>query len=140
AADCKWMIDIKLDVQPLRSVVFNCEEFALTGLYDPRYLQSLGEIIPLDARRNAEPQRYCMMLGDEMGAGFVEPASRSFLLIRYGRIGNRLVLLNTQSDGRELGYTPKEINELGALSLVTSRDFYRLDEHRLSNYRKAGVS
>src|SRR5205085_10759931 len=94
SSDSKWMIDIKLDVQPMRSVVFNCEEFALTGLYDPRYLQSLGEIVPLDARRNAEPQRYCMMLGDEMGAGFVEPDSRSYLLIRYGRIGNRLILLN----------------------------------------------
>src|SRR5213079_1662264 len=100
AADSKWMIDIKLDVQPMRSVVFNCEEFALTGLYDPRYLQSLGEIVPLDARRNAEPQRYCMMLGDEMGAGFVEPGSRSYQLIRYGRIGNRLILLNMAPAGQ----------------------------------------
>ena len=56
AGDIKWSVDIKQEVTPIRSLVFNCEEFTLTGLYDPRFLQSLGEIIPLDARRNAEPQ------------------------------------------------------------------------------------
>ena len=123
AADSPWSIDFKLDVTPIRSVVFNCEEFALTGLYDPRYLQSLGEIIPLDARRNAEPQRYSMMLGDEMLAGFVEPGTRSDLLIRYGRIGNRLVLLNSQQNGDAKGYTAQELNRSGPLSLATSGDF-----------------
>ncbi len=140
AADSPWSIDFKLDVTPIRSVVFNCEEFALTGLYDPRYLQSLGEIVPLDARRNAEPQRFSMMLGDEMLAGFVEPGTRSDLLIRYGRIGNRLVLLNSQQNGDSKGYTAQELNQIGALSLATSGDFFRLDEQRLTDYRRAGVS
>ncbi len=140
AADSPWSIDFKLDVTPIRSVVFNCKEFALTGLYDPRYLQSLGEIVPLDARRNAEPQRFSMMLGDEMLAGFVEPGTRSDLLIRYGRIGNRLVLLNSQQNGDSKGYTAQELNQIGALSLATSGDFFRLDEQRLTDYRRAGVS
>src|SRR5205823_342829 len=38
------------------------------------------------------------------------------------------------------GYAAHELNELGPLSLVTARDFYSLDEQRLSNYRRAGVA
>jgi ABC-type lipoprotein release transport system permease subunit len=140
AGDLKASVDFKLDFLPVTSVVFDCEEFGLTGLYDPRYLQSLGEIIPLDARRDAEPQRYSMILGDEMLAGFVEPGSRSDLLIRYGKIGNRLVVLNSQADGKAAGYDAHELNRVGPISLATSRDFYRLDDQRLKDYRRAGVS
>ncbi len=148
ASDSKWSVDIKLDVPAMRSVVFDCEEFALTGLYDPRYLQSLGEIVPLDARRNAEPQRYGMMLDREMLSGFVEPGMPMYLLIRYGRIGNRIALLNMRegsggfgAESRdEMGYTAKELNQIGPLSVAAARDFYRLDDRRLSDYRRAGVS
>src|SRR5439155_2620111 len=38
------------------------------------------------------------------------------------------------------GYTADELNRLGPLAFATSRDFYRLDEQRLSDYRRAGVS
>jgi hypothetical protein len=145
ADNIKWSIDIKVDVQPVRSVVFNCEEFALTGLYDPRYLQTLGEVVPLDARRNAEPQQYSMMLGEKMLAGFVEPGDALYLLIRYGMIGNRLILLNTRQEANAIGrggvgYTAKQLSQLGPLSLATSHDFFALDDHRLSEYRRAGVS
>ena len=87
-----------------------------------------------------ERRRRFAVLGDEMGAGFVEPASRSYLLIRYGRIGNRLILLNmsdkkgsrpflssasSDKKGRDpfmtepeqgAGFTSRELNELGPLS------------------------
>ncbi|HEX3355374.1 MAG TPA: hypothetical protein VHS31_00230, partial [Tepidisphaeraceae bacterium] len=147
ASDSKWGVDIKLDVPVMRSVVFNCEEFALTGLYDPRYLQTLGEIVPLDARRNAEPQRYGMMLDRQMLSGFVEPGMPVYLLIRYGRIGNRIALLNVRDESsgsheslREMGFTAKELNQIGPLSVAAAKDFYRLDDRRLSDYRRAGVS
>lgn len=139
AKDVKRVIDIKQDYKPVRSVVFNCEEFTLTRLYDPRFLQTLGEVLPLDARRNAEPQRFNLMMADQMLAGFVEPGTPLYLLIRYGRVGNRLVLLN-QSGERSLGYTPQELNDLEPLALATSRDFHRLDDQRLGDYRRAGVS
>ena len=32
AGDIKWSVDIKQEVTPIRSLVFNCEEFTLTGL------------------------------------------------------------------------------------------------------------
>ena len=52
AGDIKWWVDIRTDFRPLRSLAFDCEEFSLTRLYDPRFLQTLSEIVPLDARRN----------------------------------------------------------------------------------------
>src|SRR6185295_14956873 len=99
AGDAPWSTDIKLDVPPLRSLAFNCEEFSLTGLYDPRYLQTLSEMALIDARRDAEPQRYCMWLDNKMLAGFVEPGTRNALLIRFGSVGNRLILINMPGEG-----------------------------------------
>ncbi len=133
--DIKPYADLKLDLNPLRSLVFNCEEFTLTGLYDPRYLQSLGEVLPIDARRNDEPQRYNMLLDNQMLAGLVEPGTRNILAFRYGRIGNRVLLLNGSK-----GYTTRELDSLDPLPLATARDFWRLDDTRLNDYRKAGVT
>jgi len=152
--EIKIYADLKTDLDPLRSVVFQCTEFSLVGLYDPRFLQGLGEVTALDARRNAEPQRYNLMLRDQMMAGFVEPDMTSALVFRYGRIGNRLLLLNlddpnaasvgpsTGSDDEKLprGYTPEQMGDLGPLALSTAQDFFRLDSQRLNDYRRAGVS
>jgi ABC-type lipoprotein release transport system permease subunit len=142
SGDILWWVDIRSDFRPLRSLVFNCEEFTLTRLYDPRFLQTLGEVVALDARRNAEPKRFNMMMAHQMLAGFLEPGTPSHLLVRYGRVGNRLVLLNMSAgdDGTARGYTPRELSDLGPLALQTSRDFHRLDQQRLDEYRRAGVS
>jgi hypothetical protein len=202
SADIKAYADINQTLDPFRSVVFTCEEFTLVGLYDPRFLQTLGEVIPLDARRNAEPQRYNILLHNQLMAGFVEPGARSYLVFRYGRVGNRLLLINMPDQGKlvpsaaerasaqaardaaaaedlELvlgtgatrpttspvaagpadpaagakpaaparesraegdGFTVEELNHLEPLSLVTSRDFWRLNDSRLTKYRRAGVS
>jgi len=147
AGDIKWFADLRQDNTRMRSVVFDCAEFSLFGLYDPRFLQSLGEVIPLDARRNAEPQKFSFLIRDQMLAGFVEPSLRAMLLFRYGRVGNRLMLLNIDPTAMgsgvgegALGYTVPELNDLGPLSLATVEDFAKLDAKRLADYRKAGVS
>ena len=145
AEDIRWSADIKQEVPPLRSVPFDCQEFSLTGLYDPRFLQTLGEISLLDARRGAEAQHYTVWLDNKMLAGFVEPGTRCDLLVRYGAVGNRLILVNmpdaeesVRSEGR--GYTAAELNRLGPVATATAKDFYRLDNARLENYRRAGVT
>jgi ABC-type lipoprotein release transport system permease subunit len=156
AGDIKLYADLRQDLRPMRSLVFNCEEFTLTGLYDPRFLQSLGDVIMLDARRNAEPQRYNVLVNNQLMAGFMEPGSLAYLVIRYGRVGNRLLLLNMPdpenaespqstrsrrvSRGEGEGFTIPQLNSLGLISLATSRDFWRLNDLRLAQYRKAGVS
>jgi hypothetical protein len=147
--DIRSVADVKFDVPPISSLVFDCEQFSLTGLYDPRFLQTLEEMVPLDARRGAEPQRFSFWLDNQMLAGFVEPGLRSELLIRFGQVGNRLLLLNVPPSGSPnvfassadpIGYTAAELNHLGSLAITTTRDFFRLDDRRLSDYRRAGVS
>ncbi len=143
--------DIGTENDTMHNLVFNCREVSLFGLSDPRFMQDLGEVVPLDARRNAEPQRYNVGVSRQMMAGFFERDTRLYLLFRYGRIGNRLVLINTGGSAGQLhvdktgsvsaqGYTLDELGSMGLLSLVTSRDFFNLDEGRLREYRKAGVS
>jgi ABC-type antimicrobial peptide transport system permease subunit len=142
AEDMKWSADIKQDVAALRSVPFDCQEFSLPGMYDPRFLQTLGEISVLDARRGAEPQHFSVWLDNMMLAGFVEAGLRTDLLVRYGSVGNRLILVNVpkglSSEG--IGFTSEQLNHLGPVAVATARDFYRLDDQRLENYRRAGVS
>ena len=157
SGDIKVYANLNTDLNPLRSIVFPCESFTLTGLYDPRFLQDLGEVTLMDARRNAEPQKYDYSIARRMMAAFVEPGSRSYLLFRYGRVGNRLVLLNVGGDtnvgaeaagragdlapaGEAHGYTVGQLRALPPLALATARDFFRLDAARLSDYRRAGVS
>jgi hypothetical protein len=42
--------------------------------------------------------------------------------------------------GAGVGFTPDQFASIGPLALVTAEDFWRLDELRLSEYRRAGVS
>jgi ABC-type lipoprotein release transport system permease subunit len=139
------------DPDPLRSLVFNCAEFSLAGLYDPRYLQDLNDVLPLDARRNADPQKFNMLIQNQLMAGYVEPDSKLYLLFRYGRVGNRLILINMMkaspqqllasagADELGHGFSTDQLNHIGLLSLVTARDFWRIDDLRLDKYARAGV-
>ena len=151
AAGAGLYANLDTDINPLRSLVFGGEEITLLGLYDPRFLQDLGEVTLMDARRNSEPQKYDLSLFNGMMAAVVEPGSRNYLLFRYGRVGNRLVLLNMPTvaevgadadvgGGLGRGYTVQQFNDLPPLALATSRDFARLDRLRLEEYRRAGVS
>jgi hypothetical protein len=42
--------DVEADNDPMRNPVFRCMESSLLGLIDPRFLQDLGELIPLDVK------------------------------------------------------------------------------------------
>jgi hypothetical protein len=147
AADIKFYVDLKVDLEPGRCVVFPCEEVTLAGVSDPRFLQSLNELVMLDARRNAEPQRFNAILHERLFAGFMEPGARSFFLFRYGRVGNRLILINKEDvdparpvgEVAGTGYSASDLKAIGPLSLATSRDFWNLDQERLLEYRRAGV-
>jgi ABC-type lipoprotein release transport system permease subunit len=140
------------DPDPVRSLVFNCSEFSLAGLYDPRFLQDLSDVLPLDARRNAEPQKFNILIQQQLMAGYVEASSKLYLLLRYGRVGNRLILVNmpeitaddvSSSAGADQlgrGFTPDQLNRIGLISLKTARDFWRIDDLRLKKYAHAGVT
>lgn len=156
SADLKTVVDLRQEINPLRSLIFTANEFTLTNLYDPRFLQALGELLLIDARRNTEPQRFDFILHNRLMAAFIEPNARVMMLFRYGRVGNRLTLLNmiTPEEARQRreagtakassnpgaqGFTIDELRNLPPLSLLTSRDFWRLDDQRLEEYRRNGV-
>ncbi|MDB5324805.1 MAG: putative rane protein [Phycisphaerales bacterium] len=153
SGDLTAIVNLDQTLNPLKSVVFNCREFTLLGLYDPRFLQALGEVQLIDARRNAEPQRFDALVLNQMLAAQLEPGSRAYLLFRYGRIGNRVVLLNmpepgqvartndgTKVKGDGYGFTVDQLDALGPLNLATAKDFWRLNDNRIEQYRKAGVT
>ena len=141
SGDVKVFADVKNTLDPVRSLAFNCEEFTVVGLYDPRFLQDLNELTILDQRRNADPQRFSYIIHRQMMAGFVEPGQYSYLLFRYGRVGNRLALLNNAEihRGRPRGFNVGQLDDLRAPALQTTWDFWRLDAQRLADYRQAGV-
>ena len=150
----QYVADLRTDLKPCRSLVFNCGEATLVGLTDPRFLQDLGDVLALDARRNAEPQRFNLTVIKQMMAGFFEPDMRLYLVFRFGRVGNRLILLNTGSvgspaaaasarSGQDIpgeGYRLAELNRLGPVAMATATDFFNLDSIRIEQYRQAGVS
>lgn len=154
SGDIKWAVNLRNEqTSPLRSLVFDCEGFSLFGLYDPRFLQDLNEVIPLDARRNATPQRYNVLVNDRMMAGFIEPEGTVKLLFMYGRVGNRLMLVNLPEklelstvgiagDLAKLatGFSTQQLARIGPLSLATVNDFWNLDRLRIQQYERAGVS
>ncbi len=153
-ADANRMyLDLKAEPWEIASEVFDCTEFSLLGLNDPRFGQDLTDVQVLDARRNAEPLRFNAFLHEGMTAMLLEPGQKSFLAFRYGRIGNRLLLANmlpaeTQSavksaqDAVRLasrGFSAAELSALPPLAGVTANDFFNIDQVRLERYRAAGV-
>jgi hypothetical protein len=154
SADISPFARLRQSINPLRSIPFFCDEFSLVQLYDPRFLQGLGEVQMMDARRNADMQKFNVAIYDRMMAGFIEPGARGYLLFRYGQIGNRLVLLNMPDEKPSASMSAEEerfaklgrglsidqILNLDPLALETGRDFSRLSGKRLDDYRSAGVS
>jgi hypothetical protein len=154
------VVDLNADILPVRSVVFDCSEFSLFGLYDPRFLQNLGELLPLDARRNTSLDDYNFVPFNGLLAGLVEPDARMQLLFRFGSVGNRLVLLNVADPQSKSDSTPRtalaaaggvSVDQLQSkpsiahspilpLALQTAQDFWRLDDLRLRAYAAAGIS
>lgn len=149
SSDITPFADVQTPLNPMRSLPFECEEVSLVGLYDPRFLQALGEVQIIDARRNTDAPRISATLHNRILAAFLEPASRNYYLFRYGQIGNRLILINMPEDLKSAddrsaklgrGFTIEDAREIGPLALATARDFGQLDSKRLDDYRSAGVS
>ncbi len=132
--DIKIYRDIKLaGATPVQSLVFDCEEVALTDVIDPRFLQPLNELTLIDARKEAEPQRFNYYLHERLFAAFTDPGMRADYAFRYGRLGNRLLL--RERDGEVASATVSD-----ALPFQTAQDFWNLNHQRLANYRRANVS
>lgn len=146
---------VRLDVDiteasptPRRAVVFTCEELTLLELFDPRFLQNLPTGALLDARRADKPQRVNSVLSGGQWSAFLEPGIRWVALLRAGTLQNRMALLNIvpSDDTSDLGTRRAmrgfELRErLESIPAeVALRDLSRLDQRRLTKYRKAGIT
>lgn len=131
---------------PFRAVVFDCVENSAVGFFDPRFLVFLPQGTLYDTRRGGAPQRANYSIHMGRLSALLEPATRWHLVLRAGTTRNRLVLLDVADPDRR-GLSDREaIQGFGAEERiaeppvhVSARDFHRLDERRVRDYRRAGI-
>jgi len=133
---------------PLRAVVFTCTEVSGFEFFDPRFLLNLGAGTILDAARGSKPQRinFCLYRG-QMSC-FLEPGVRWQAILRAGPTKNRMALLNVGDPEAfrdvKLRHSMRGFDISQEMPLTplhqAAMDLYRLDERRLSDYRRAGIT
>jgi len=142
-------IDIQsADASPLRAVTFTCEEVAGVDFTDPRFLRALGQSSLLDAVRGGKPQRLNFSIYGNLLSAFVEPGTRWQFILRLGTTQNRMALVNMATPEEAAHLTVREAmrgfpagERLPDWPLrVALQDFWNLDERRLLDYSKAGIT
>ncbi|KKL60428.1 hypothetical protein LCGC14_2205430, partial [marine sediment metagenome] len=138
------------NLSPLRAVAFSCQELSGVGFFDPRFLKNLPNGTIFDARRDTVPQRLNFSLYRGQMACQLEPGIRWQFVLRSGITRNRMALLNMidPADPAAAGLSDREairgfeIGQPPPLQLMhmSARDLYRLDERRLADYARAGIS
>jgi hypothetical protein len=132
----------------LRAVAFTCNELTGVGYFDPRFLLPLPAGSVLDARRSGRPQRLNLMLHQGKVTAQLEPNTRWQLIMRAGATRNRMTLLNVMEPEKAAGLPTRDAllgfplgESLPSHPLyLAARDLFRLDEIRLRNYRRAGIT
>ncbi len=136
------------DPTPMRAVMFTCASAQAFDLFDPRFLIPLPMATMLDARRGSEPRRLNFQIGNGMFCAQLEPETRWELILRAGVTRNRLALLNVDPPSEWHGRGTRKIMRGFAPDtpfpkhplLIAAQDLYRLDERRLEEYEKAGIT
>ncbi|MBN1675581.1 MAG: hypothetical protein JXR37_31355 [Kiritimatiellae bacterium] len=142
-------IDIlSADASPLRAVAFDCQELTGVDYLDPRFLRNLYASSILDAVRAGKPQRGNFSISGPEMAAMLEPGTRWQLILRLGTTQNRMALINMAVPDESAHMTPREAMrgfEIGrplpqSPTYVALHDFWNLDERRLRDYSKAGIT
>ena len=133
---------------PIRAMPFTCESIQALGLFDPRFLSDLYSATLLDSRRGSEPQRMNFSLTRGMMTCQLEHGLKWQLILRAGISKNRMALLGMmppESAGSfsvrasMRGFSAAERLPLHPVHL-SARDLTYLDERRLGDYRRAGIT
>lgn len=132
----------------LRGVVFPCREMNAFHLYDPRFINPLMGASMLDALRGSEPKRMSLTVVNGMASALLMPDAEWQMILRNGVTSNRMLLLNVNQDllaegeslqasldGFPLG-TSLQVHPVEA----AARDMFAVDNSRLRNYRRAGIT
>jgi len=120
--------------------LFDCVQIPIFGLHDPRYLEDLGAIIPLDAARGDQP-RYVSALAEfgQCSLCLPDDLERWQLLAAYGKAGRRMILTNsTDADPEGIGY-PLGERFTWPPAMLAAVDFSRLNHARIVELQSRGV-
>ena len=134
--------------KPLSGTVFPCKEMNAFHLYDPRVLMGMGGITIVDAYRGNAPKRLNLGLHDGIMSGLMAPDVRWQIIQRTGITTNRLMLLNTQDTILDPAVNIREAAIGFSMDRPPSRhsahqgayDMYMLNERRLADYRRSGIT
>ncbi len=128
------------DATNWKGSMFDCVQVPIFGLHDPRYLEDLGAIIPLEAARGDEP-RYVSALAEwgQCSLCLPDDLERWQLLAAYGKAGRRLILTNSTAEKPEgIGY-PLTERFIWPPALLAAVDFSRLNNARIKELQTHGV-
>ena len=136
------------DDVPLSGTVFPCKEMNTFHLYDPRFLMEMLGITVVDARRGNLPKRLNFGLNDGIVSALMEPQVRWQIIQRTGIRMNRLMLLNVTDEILNPEVSIRDASAGFAMDQLLTRhplhqaayDTFMLDERRLSDYRRAGIT
>jgi len=134
--------------KPLSGSVFPCREMNAFHLYDPRFLMGMGGIAVVDAYRGNVPKRLNFALHDGIMSGLMAPDVRWQIIQRTGITANRLMLLNMEDTIHDPAVSIRDAAIGFPMDRVPSRhsahqgayDMYRLNDRRLADYRRSGIT
>ncbi len=142
-ADLRWATEPEL-----KALMFTCKHIQALELFDPRFLADLPGATILDSRRGSEPQRMNFSLFRGIMSCQLEHGLRWQLILRAGIAKNRMALIRMAAQDETsnfsirnsmLGFAVEERLPLHPVHM-SARDFTRLDERRLGDYAKAGIT
>ena len=139
-----------------RIVVFPCVSTTIYDLVDQRYLRTLRELSVYDAKTDGEPQKYGyskpwqqqgVSATEPIALIYAEPGQRIKVGMRYGQLGQRLLLIKASKTGVKNptmytgeGFVVRENGSIRVTPYVVVRDMWNLDDNRTNLYKRFGIS
>jgi len=132
----------------LSGAVFPCMEMNAYHLYDPRFHTEMPGITIVNARSGNIPKRLNFGLHNGIISALMESRVHWQVIQRIGITANRLMLVNVTDEVRDPSIKIRDasvgfsMNQVPARHPVhqAARDMFLLDDRRLSDYRRAGIT
>ena len=144
-------ITLDQEIKPATVVLFDCVPVAIFDMVDQRFFQLLRELHVYDAAIDATPYEYgyCLPLPPQQFTSSYEPVAVVFappgtkLKITMGAslLGLRFLLINpTPRDALGEGYLADKYPSLYATPYRVAADMWQLDETRMADLSKHGIT
>lgn len=135
---------------PARLLSFPCEELNGPEFFDPRFLEPLSQYSLIDVMLGGKPKRAQFSVLDGQMWGLLMPETRWQLILRAGTAANRMILINLDPvllEGKngsirkamQTGF-PIDGPLPSIPAHISAKDLYTVDEWRLNNFARAGIS